>query len=488
MPIRIVLAVAFVVLAASPGLSPDTGAQIRLDPGAAGSGAQRAGSPRSQAEWPAMGPLRVHPTNPRYFADPEGRAVYLTGSHNWNSLQDRGKTDPPPAFDFDAYLDVLVQQGHNFIRLWAWEQAEGAPWTTDRVVFRPLAYERTGPGTARDGHPRFDVTRFNQAYFDRLRSRVVAARARGLYVSVMLFEGWSIDSKGKRGNPWPGHPFHRDNNVNGIDGDPSGNGQGEETHTLAVPAITALQRAHVRKVVDTLNDLDNVLWEISNESHVGSTAWQYEMIRTLKAHEATRPAQHPVGMTAQFPSGTNPPLFESPADWISPVHDTAAPYQTDPPPATGAKVIVSDTDHLWGIGGDAAWVWKSFTRGLHPIYMDPFDNDDSGTNRQGSPAARRAMGDTLALARRVDLAAMTPRPDLASSRFCLANPGSEYVVYVPGSARVTVDLSAVRGAVAVEWLDTRTRQTVSGETVRGGASRRFVAPFIDDGVLYLKAL
>jgi hypothetical protein len=59
---------------------------------------------------------------------------------------------------------------------------------------------------------------------------------------------------------------------------------------------------------------------------------------------------------------------------------------------------------------------------------------------------------------------------------------------VPGSARVTVDLSAVDGAVAVEWRDTRTGKTVSGETVRGGASRRFVAPFIDDGVLYLKAL
>ena len=31
-------------------------------------------------------------------------------------------------------------------------------------------------------------------------------------------------------------------------------------------AITALQEAYVRKVVDTVNDLDNVLYEISNES------------------------------------------------------------------------------------------------------------------------------------------------------------------------------------------------------------------------------
>ena len=43
---------------------------------------------------PAKGPLRVHPQNPRYFTDdtkgPDGslKAVYLTGSHHWDNLQD----------------------------------------------------------------------------------------------------------------------------------------------------------------------------------------------------------------------------------------------------------------------------------------------------------------------------------------------------------------------------------------------------------------
>ena len=31
----------------------------------------------------ATGPLRVCKENPRYFADGSGRAIYLTGSHNW---------------------------------------------------------------------------------------------------------------------------------------------------------------------------------------------------------------------------------------------------------------------------------------------------------------------------------------------------------------------------------------------------------------------
>src|ERR1700689_1311002 len=34
------------------------------------------------------GPLRVLKTNPRYFTDGSGKAILLTGSHTWNSLQD----------------------------------------------------------------------------------------------------------------------------------------------------------------------------------------------------------------------------------------------------------------------------------------------------------------------------------------------------------------------------------------------------------------
>ena len=47
---------------------------------------------------------------------------------------------------------------------------------------------------------------------------MAAARARGIHVSIMLFEGWSVERKGQVGNPCQGHPFNKANNVNGIDG------------------------------------------------------------------------------------------------------------------------------------------------------------------------------------------------------------------------------------------------------------------------------
>src|SRR3954453_18771534 len=80
---------------------------------------------KSQAET-ATGPLRILKTNPRYFTDGSGKAIYLTGTQNWNNFQDNGhrfpdRQDPPPPFDYNAYLDFLQAHNHNFFRLWRWE-------------------------------------------------------------------------------------------------------------------------------------------------------------------------------------------------------------------------------------------------------------------------------------------------------------------------------------------------------------------------------
>jgi hypothetical protein len=441
---------------------------------------------------PATGPLRVNPDNPRYFTDDSGRAIYLTGSHTWANLQDLGSSDPPPVFDYTAYLDFLEANHHDFFRLWAWEQAKWAPWTASDIWFAPAIYQRPGPGEALDGKPKFDLSSFDQAYFDRMRARIIEAGNRGIYVSIMLFDGWSVGQKGGGpGNPWPGHPYNASNNINGIDGDPDGDGNGYEVETLAMPEITALQEAYVQKVIDTVNDLDNVLYEICNESNggPGEISWQYHMIDFIHDYEATQPKQHPVGMTVPYPDGENSDLFNGPAEWISP--NAAGGYQDDPPVADGSKVVVVDTDHLWGVGGDREWLWKSFTRGLNALYMDCYDPiycEGWDPNDPTRLSVVVNMGYTLEYANRMNLVAMTPRPDLCSTEYCLANPvavGAEYLVYLPEGGTETVDLSATPGELAVEWLDPSDGAITEGLTVTGGTIVPFTPPFGGDAVLYL---
>lgn len=427
-----------------------------------------------------MGPLTVNPSNPRYFVDGRGKAILITGSHTWANLQDINSTP----FDYRLYIEFLRNCNHNFFRLWAWEQAAWISSVPGKMLFAPLPYERTGPGKALDGGLKFDLARFDKPYFDRLRLRVMAARERGIYVSVMLFNGFSIEIKGDKGeNPWGGHPLNAKNNVNGVDGDPRKHGDGHDTHTLRIPEVTALQEKYVRKVIDTLNDLDNVLWEISNESHKESTEWQYHMIDFIHKYETAKGKRHPVIMTAQYPGGENNVLFGSPAEAISPNEKDG--YKENPPVADGRKVIISDTDHLWGVGGDYRWVWKTFLRGHNPIFMDPYDTGfREGLTEESLQLIRRNMGYALTFARRINLVAMTPQPNLASSGYCLSEPGKEYLAYAP-NGRVDIDLTGTTGTFNVEWLDPHTGAIKAGGSAKGGALRKFVAPFDGDAVLYM---
>ncbi len=447
---------------------------------------------------PAIGPLTVHPTNPRYFADPTGRAVYLTGSHTWSNLQD-GETS---AFNYTSYLGLLQANHHNFIRLWNSESpqadaglmpapgfAAGAPWYK-RVS--PLPYARTGPGNAADGLPKFSLNQFDQAYFDRLRSRVMAARDQGIYVGIMLFNfqtAWNANETLPNRNVWRYHPYNTTNNVSGVNGDPNGNGNGEETHTLQVAAVTQAQEAYVKKVIDTVNDLDNVMYEVSNGDTAGDPAWQFHIINIIKTYEAGKPKQHLVGMTGAEKL-SNSLLMTNPGDWTSfaaTTYNSSTDHYTSNPPATdGSRISILDTDHIGYslFQNDAAltrgWVWKSFTRGHHPILME------DSTGFPGWAAGRSAMGHTQSYASRMNLAGMTPLNNLSSTSYCLANAGQEYLVYQPGNGPFTVNVAG--GAYAYEWFNPVTG-TVAGTGTVGavGGDQSFTPPFSGPAALYLKA-
>src|SRR5262245_41009380 len=107
---------------------------------------------------PIKKPLRPHATNPNYFADDTGRAVYLTGSHTWNYCQDWGTDDAPQPFDFAAYVKMLVARQHNFTLLWQTELPvfRGLPTRASAppdFFVTPQPWQRTGPGNASDGKP-----------------------------------------------------------------------------------------------------------------------------------------------------------------------------------------------------------------------------------------------------------------------------------------------------------------------------------------------
>jgi len=428
------------------------------------------------------GILKVCDENGRYFCN-GGKAVYLTGSHTWDNLQDIGDVD----FNYDDYLDWMLTLKHNFIRLWAWESPYGTDWakTTDNAI-SPIPYLLSGT--------KYDITQLNEAYFDRLRQRIQLAQERGIYVGVMLFEGFSAEHTYVA---WSNHPFKAGNNINGVAADRF------LVHTNVDPAVVQAQELYVREVIDIVNyyNLNNVLYEIGNEIPytVASDEWQNDMIDFIHDYEFnTYGVNRPVGKTCQN-NGGNETLFNSPADWISPHLDGGFDcLEGDAPIATGDKVIISDTDHfyyLWynNYGNPVDFVWKSFTGGINAIHMDNWGGGDNLPGRlHGNEVAgiynlvRYNMGWATELANRMDLISTSPQPGLSSTGFCLASD-TEFVVYLPqNTSSVVVDLTGVTGQFEVEWLDTYTGNKQSASNVTAGNPLTFNSPFTQYSILYLK--
>jgi hypothetical protein len=454
---------------------------------------------------PITAPLKASSNNPNYFTDGNGRAVYLTGSHTWNDFQDWGTDDSPQPFDFTAYVKMLITHHHNFTLLWQTElpvfrglptQAKASP---DFSV-TPQPWQRTGPGNASDEKPKFDLTKFNQAYFDRLRTRVQQLDAAGIYAGVYLFSGeWLLRFR----FAGDGYPFTGSNNLNSID-----DGGGVKSVTMSAPnALTGIQDAFVRKLIDTLNDLPNVLWIVSQEAPPGSEWWNHHLISLTRAYEAGKPLQHPVGFGV-LADNKDATLLNSDADWIAPAA-RISPTRSCGSGHPACKVNINDSDHSYfGMWNDSAqanrnYFWFNFTQGNQTLFMDPYVVFYPRETRNLCPSpvhgigsgpdlrwdnVRYNMGYIRDYADRLNLAAIAPRDDLSSTEHALANTDSvhpEFLVYAPSGGSFTVNLSGMAGSLAVEWMNPATGVRTAGASVSGGSTLTFTPPFSGDAVLYL---
>lgn len=460
----------------------------------------------------ATGPLVVS-ENANYFKDANGTVLTLNGSQTWNTLQDWGTNGSVRPTDFDGFVKFLVSHGHNFTLLWYTELPKfcNFPSTASAppvFVVTPHPWPRTGPGKASDGGAKFDLAKFDPAYFDRLRARTQALGKAGIYAGIYLFTGeWLNIFR----CPGDGFPFTGTNNINGIDDGYTSGPKGIEAVTMTAPnAITRIQDAYVEKVVDTLNDLPNVLWIVSEEAPANSTWWNDHHIAHLRAYESKKRYQHPIGYAALI-RAPDTVIYNSEADWVAP-QARISPARSCGSGRPPCKVNVNDSDHSYfGMWKDTPqqnrnYIWQNFANGSQVLFMDPYNiyYPRESRNVCGSPENaicatpdkryenfRDNLGYLSKYSRRLNLAKVTAQKSLSSTGYCLAQTpaeGAEYLVYAPSGGSFTVDVSAMPAArkLAVEWFNPATGASVAGNPVSAGSSSQsFTPPFSGDAVLYL---
>ncbi|MBI4326976.1 MAG: hypothetical protein HY674_17180 [Chloroflexi bacterium] len=417
--------------------------------------------------------LSIHPVTPHYFQAPDGKPAVLIGDYTWGTFSDVD-------FDFEAQFDALQTNGLNFARVWLWWGCEQFPPPDDHRHVEPFL--RPGPGQANDGRPKYDLGRFNAAFFQRLRDLCAAARRRGLFLQLITVDAWML----KHPHLWKLHAFHRDNNINGVDGDPRNTGKGTDGEqgfcSMKNPKALEFQKAYLRKLAETVSGFDNVLIEIANENYYGAE-WERHLCEFIREQERGGRRQHLL-MPLDLPSHSSVVQKWDPKT----IHAALLEKRSLRQP------LIFDTD--WIINQNDAQVrramWTAVLSGGHFNYMD-----DSLPFRLAAPSSKPVPDQRANLHRQIGYMALfvkrlkpwTMQPSDAwvksGQAFALAST-NELAAYLPAGGRVTLDLIRIRGRCNAAWFNPRAGGFSESVKVDGGALREFTAPDGHDWALLLK--
>ncbi len=229
-------------------------------------------------------PLSLHPDNPHYFLWRGQPTVLITSAEHYGAVLNLD-------FDYATYLQELEARRLNNTRVFsgAYVEPMGA-FNIAKNTLAPSPERYIAPwarsdqtGDAKGGN-KFDLTRWDENYFQRLRDFVEQAGRRGVVVEMNLFCPFYDEVQ------WTLSPQNASNNVNDI-----GSVERTKVYTLDQNGgLLAVHEAMTRKIVTELNEFDNIYFEICNEPYFGGVTieWQHHIAEVIAETERTLPNQH----------------------------------------------------------------------------------------------------------------------------------------------------------------------------------------------------
>jgi len=251
--------------------------------------------------------IAIHPENPKYFLFRGKPLALISATEHYGSVVNR-------AFDFRRYLRDAADKKQTMTRtflLFREQQSSRNPSSPVKPESPDFVtpYVRSGPGTALDGEPLFDLDRPNPEYFTRLDDFLRLASELGVVVELTLLSN-------TYGDPvWALNPLNAQNNLQRI-----GKVHWADYTSLKDRALVGRQKAHVRKIVRATSSYDNVYYEICNEPGGGQPghatpadvdAWQAEIAAVVRDELAKTRHEHLIFGSQAF---TYTPIFRQPLD------------------------------------------------------------------------------------------------------------------------------------------------------------------------------
>lgn len=443
----------------------------------------------------APSPIQLHPDNPHYFLWRGKPTILITSTEHYGAVLNR-------AFDYEKYLGTLESLGFNLTRTFSGAYCEGpGDFKIQNNTLAPAQGNLLCPWARSDqqGYPnggsKFDLTRWDEAYFTRLRDFVAQAGKRGVVVELVLFCPFYEEAM------WKLSPMNAANNVNGI-----GTMKRTDVYTLSHPELLAVQDAMVRRIVVELKDFDNLYYEICNEPYFGGVTleWQAHIAETIARIEGDFGSKHLIAQNIAN-------KYRKIADPNPRVSIFNFHYARPPDTVTdnyGLNRVIGDDET--GFAGSEPKPYR--LEGWDFIFAGGavYDNLDysfsvgheDGTGDVNAPGGGgevlhkqlRILADFI---NGLDFVRMMPDnsiikagvPEKAAAR-ALVEKGRTYAIYINGGSRANLIVELPEGRYTTEWINTKTGQTDKKTTFHysGGRMTLESPQYEDDIALRIRCL
>ena len=436
-------------------------------------------------------PLALNADNPHYFQFRGKPTILITSAEHYGAVLNA-------EFDYVRYLDELAGCGLNHTRLFSgvYVEPQGAfniarnTLAPDSGKFLAPWARSDQPGYANGGN-KFDLSKWDDSFFVRLRDFLTQAGRRGIVVEVNLFCPMYEDGQ------WKLSPMNTANNVNGI-----GKCDKHAVYTLdKEPGLLARQEELVRKFVAELQEFDNLFYEICNEPYFGGVTldWQHHMVDVIVAAENDTPQPHLIAMN--IANGSQKIEHPHPAVSIFNFH------YSYPPTAVfenyGLNKVIGENETGFKGTADAwyrheAWEFLLAGGGLfnnldysfavgHEDGTFAYPTSQPGGGNRGYRGQLKVLKDFL---HGFDIPRLKPDQSLLKSELptgvrmqMLTDRDREHAIYLQGGQQVDLSLSLRASDYHVEWIDVLTGKVVKEERrTHSGGTAIFASPDVTDDI------
>lgn len=442
-------------------------------------------------------PLALNRDNPHYLQFRDKPILLITSAEHYGAVLNAD-------FDYVKYLDELAACELNHTRLFsgAYVEPQGA-FNIARNTLAPASGKFMAPWARSDrpgyanGGNKFDLTRWDERYFERLKDFLAQADKRGIIVEVNLF--CPMYEEGQ----WKLSPLNVANNVNEI-----GKCDKHAVFTLTTePELLQVQDRLVQKLVAELNEFDNFYYEVCNEPYFGGVTldWQHHMVDEIVAAEKDSSRPHLIAMNIANGSAK----IDRPHPSVSIFNFHYAYPPTAVAENYGLNKVIGENET--GFKGTAsahyrheAWEFLltggglfnnldySFAVGHEDGTFDYPSSQPGGGNRQFRQQLKVLKDFLYGL----DFTSLKPDRSLLKSELpeglrlqMLTDGKTNFAIYLQGGKQTELKLALVAGAYRAEWVDVLDGKVAKSEQIQhaGGDASFASPPFEDDIALRIVA-